>query len=273
MGPAGSDSGAAAPAHSYRGAYGFEAQATGLDFGRLMQAVPLGFALFLLELAVGGILVTAVLDWDGEVSGGFLFLNTVFLAVFGGGGPLAAEHPRRVERLVRYPVRRRAGCSGAVPGGARSSSWPPPTPSSCASTARPAARAAGHPRRAGRRGRPWPCSAAVYLPPGGSYALLLASLLAGALALGTVWSGMMLGHWYLVTPRLAPRPLLRLTAALAAVLVVQALLLAGQALAGLAASVARRPARRSSSGCASASGSSFPWRSASWSGAPRGCAR
>lgn len=44
----------------------------------------------------------------------------------------------------------------------------------------------------------------------------------------------MLGHWYLVTPRLAPRPLLRLTAALAAVLVVQALLLAGQALAGAA---------------------------------------
>ena len=84
-------------------------------------------------------------------------------------------------------------------------------------------------------------SAAIYLPPGGAYALLLASLLAGALALGTVWSGMMLGHWYLVTPRLAPRPLLRLTAALAAVLVVQAILLAGQALAGAAADLLGAP--------------------------------
>lgn len=35
----------------------------------------------------------------------------------------------------------------------------------------------------------------------------------------------MLGHWYLVTPRLAPRPLLRLNAGMAAALVLQAMLL------------------------------------------------
>src|SRR4051812_13146700 len=68
-----------------------------------MQAVPLGFALFLLELAVGGIVVTAILDWDGEVSAGFLFLNAAFLAVFGAGAWwLRSILP--LERLLSYPV-------------------------------------------------------------------------------------------------------------------------------------------------------------------------
>jgi len=48
-----------------------------------MQAVPLGFFLFLVELAAGGALVTALLDWDGEVSPGFLFLNGAFLLEIG----------------------------------------------------------------------------------------------------------------------------------------------------------------------------------------------
>jgi hypothetical protein len=203
-----------------------------------MQAVPLGFALFLLEIAVGGIVVTALLDWDGEVSAGFLFLNTAFLAVFGAGAVwLRSILP--VERLLPYPV--------AGP-------WLPIEPLCWGATVllavayavllrlerRPAARAAGTLAGAAGTGS-LAVSAGAYLAPGGSYALLLASLLAGALALGTVWSGMMLGHWYLVTPRLAPRPLLRLTAALGALLVVQALLLAGQALAGVAASVLDAP--------------------------------
>jgi hypothetical protein len=201
-------------------------------------AVPLGFALFLLQLAVGGIVVTAVMDWDGEVGDGFLFLNSVFLAVFGGAGlwlrsalPVERllDHPVDAARLqgeavawgvfvvlaVAFAVLLRLGRRGAARGAG-----------TLASVAGVGALAAG---------------AADYTPPGGSFPLLLASLLAGALALGTVWSGMMLGHWYLVTPRLATRPLLRLTAALAAVLVFQGLLLAAQTLGGQAESLLGAP--------------------------------
>jgi hypothetical protein len=203
-----------------------------------MPAVPLSFAIFLLELAAGGVLVTALLDWDGEVSGGFLFLNTVFLAVFGGAA-LWLRSILPAAALVRYPLD--AALLGSEP------LWWGAFVALASGYAvllrldrRAPARAAGTLAALAGAGA-LAVGAAVYLPPGRSYPLLLASLLAGALALGTVWSGMMLGHWYLVTPRLAPRPLLRLTAALAAVLVVQALLLAGQALAGVAASVLDAP--------------------------------
>ena len=46
---------------------------------------------------------------------------------------------------------------------------------------------------------------------------------------------MMLGHWYLVTPLLSPRPLLRITAALVAALVAQAALVFSIAVLGSAA--------------------------------------
>ncbi|HEX2513060.1 MAG TPA: hypothetical protein VH257_00045, partial [Chloroflexota bacterium] len=68
-----------------------------------MQAAPLGFALFLLQLAVGGIVVTAALDWDGEVSPGFLFLNSAFLVAFGGAG-LWLRSVLPAELLLTYPV-------------------------------------------------------------------------------------------------------------------------------------------------------------------------
>jgi hypothetical protein len=203
-----------------------------------MQAVPLGFALFLLELAVGGIVVTAILDWDGEVSGGFLFLNSAFLAVFGAAA-LWLRSILPAAALVGYPVD--AALVGSEPAW-----WGAFVLLALVYTVllrldrRPLARAAGTLAALAGTGA-LAVAAAAYLPPGGSYPLLLVSLLAGALALGTVWSGMMLGHWYLVTPRLAPRPLLRLTGALAAVLAVLALLLAGQALAGAAAGVLGAP--------------------------------
>lgn len=71
-------------------------------------------------------------------------------------------------------------------------------------------------------------STAAYAAPLTGGAALFGTLLAGGLALGTCWSAMMLGHWYLVTPLLAPRPLLRLNGALVLIVVVQA------AVAGLA---------------------------------------
>lgn len=83
---------------------------------------------------------------------------------------------------------------------------------------------------------------AAYLPPvatpGVLFVLALLATAAGTLALGSVWSGWMLGHWYLVTPQLSPRPLLLINAGLAAALGVQALLVLSMAGAALVAAPA-----------------------------------
>ena len=78
---------------------------------------------------------------------------------------------------------------------------------------------------------------AAYLPPvatpGVLFLLALLATGASTLVLGSVWSGWMLGHWYLVTPQLSPRPLLLINAGLAAALGVQALLALGMVGAAL----------------------------------------
>jgi hypothetical protein len=60
--------------------------------------------------------------------------------------------------------------------------------------------------------------------PTWGFAGVFLSLVVGALALGFVNEAMVLGHWYLVQPKLPGRPLEELTFALLAVLVVQAVL-------------------------------------------------
>lgn len=62
-------------------------------------------------------------------------------------------------------------------------------------------------------------------PPTWSVAGTLPSLLVGALALGLVSEAMILGHWYLVSPKLPGKPLQELTFLLLAVLALQGLLL------------------------------------------------
>ena len=57
-------------------------------------------------------------------------------------------------------------------------------------------------------------------------ALFAAGLATAALALGSVNAAMLLGHWYLVTPKLSPAPLQRLIGVLIGSLVVQGLLVA-----------------------------------------------
>ena len=186
-----------------------------------MQAVPLGFFLFLVELAVGGVLVTVLLDWDGEVSPSFLFLNGIFLLGAAAAG-LWLRTVVPVERLVPFPVSE--GLVRAEPAGWALLALLLAGQLFCVKTER---RAAG--RVLGTAAAlvgltALSLSAAAYQPPGVPAALVAASFWAGALALGTVWSGMMLGHWYLVTPLLSPRPQLRINAGLAAVLGTQALL-------------------------------------------------
>lgn len=58
----------------------------------------------------------------------------------------------------------------------------------------------------------------------GEQLLFAAGLVTAALALGSVTAGMLLGHWYLVTPKLSPDPIRRLIWLLIGSLVVQGLL-------------------------------------------------
>lgn len=67
--------------------------------------------------------------------------------------------------------------------------------------------------------------AQVFVIPTWGFALTFVSLTVGALVVGAVSMGMILGHWYLVTPRLPEAPLREMTGFLLIVMVVQALLI------------------------------------------------
>ncbi|HEU5316616.1 MAG TPA: hypothetical protein VFX49_10940 [Chloroflexota bacterium] len=177
-----------------------------------MQAVPLGFFLFLVELAAGGLIVTALLDWDGEVSGGFLFLNGIFmLGAAGAGIWLRAVLP--AGRLVPAAAGRSA-LELELPAWGGFAVLGAVYLILVRLDRRLPARVAGALMSLAGVGALL-ISALAYTPEGGGLQRAL-SFGAGAMALGSVWSGMMLGHWYLVTPLLAPRPLLRLNALMAA---------------------------------------------------------
>jgi len=64
-------------------------------------------------------------------------------------------------------------------------------------------------------------AAAIFRLPTWGYTGVFASLLLGALSLGVVTLAMVLGHWYLTTPRLSAKPLNELSLAAIAVLAVQ----------------------------------------------------
>ena len=68
--------------------------------------------------------------------------------------------------------------------------------------------------------------AQVFAIPTWGYVGTLLSLLVGTMTVGAVSMGMVLGHWYLVTPRLPARPLREVTAFLLLALVIQVILLA-----------------------------------------------
>ncbi|HET8944067.1 MAG TPA: hypothetical protein VFO59_04735 [Dehalococcoidia bacterium] len=67
--------------------------------------------------------------------------------------------------------------------------------------------------------------AAEFSEPAWGFPLVLASMVVGALVLGAVSLGMVLGHWYLVTPRLPEQPLREMTFWLLAAMALQALLI------------------------------------------------
>jgi hypothetical protein len=65
----------------------------------------------------------------------------------------------------------------------------------------------------------------VFALPTWGYVGTLLSFVIGALVVGAVCMGMVLGHWYLVTPRLPAQPLREMTGFLLVVMLIQALLI------------------------------------------------
>ena len=195
-----------------------------------MEAVPLSFFHVLVMLSAGGLLTSLAAHLRTPLAGGYLFFNGAVLLVFMALGlwlRLALPLPSLLPYEARAP-------------------WVAYEPVLWSLFA---ALLVVHLLlvRAERAGlATWVGLAAVgvgltslatgvaaYLPPvatpGVLVGLALLATAAGTLALGSVWSGWMLGHWYLVTPQLSPRPLLLINAGLAAALGVQALLVLGMA--------------------------------------------
>jgi hypothetical protein len=177
-----------------------------------VHALPPTVFLVFLEMAAGGVAILAWADWRREVSRGFLLLSGLTLWLCGliafwvrQSFPLALVHAdwRALETpaLVAFLVlllayvgwvwRRREGGRTALI-----------TLAAAAGGIALAAAAAVH------------SSAWGWLPT-------LVSLLLGAISLGAALVGMMLGHWYLVTPDLSTRPLLGMTGALLAAAALQ----------------------------------------------------
>ena len=65
----------------------------------------------------------------------------------------------------------------------------------------------------------------VIAGPTWGFALVFASLVIAALVIGAVSQGMVLGHWYLVTPRLPEQPLREMTGLFVVAIVIQIVLL------------------------------------------------
>jgi hypothetical protein len=182
-------------------------------------AVPLGLSIFLVQVAVGASIVQALLDWlEPEISSGYFELNDLFLLLFGGAGfALRAYLP--AARMLPYDA--------GVPW-IDLEVWAWGAFLVCVAVGMVLLRA----RQRALATRTGFVTATVGLgaivttaladaPPSVHPMVTVTSLVLGSLALGTSWNGMMLGHWYLNTPKLAPRPLVRLNLSMAAVLLGQ----------------------------------------------------
>ncbi len=203
-----------------------------------MEAVPLSFFHVLVMLSAGGLLTSLVAHLRTPLAGGYLFFNGAVLLVFMALG-LWLRMALPLPSLLSYDAR---------------TPWVAYEPVLWSLFAVLLVVHLLLVRTERVRPATWVGLAAVgvglvslatgvaaYLPPatpGVLIGLALLATAAGTLVLGSVWSGWMLGHWYLVTPQLSPRPLLHINAGLAAALGVQALLVLGMAGAALVAAPA-----------------------------------
>lgn len=187
----------------------------------LTQSLPLAMFILMAELVIGSFLVLLLADVEGEVGNGFLGLNAfIFL-----GGALFAWWIRG-----HYPAPTALAASGMrldwVAREGRAFGFfllflALYTP------------LAGVGWRLGRRGvGVLAALAGVATLVSGALAYgqapwwglgTIVNFLAASLVLGGAMTGMLLGHWYLVTPLLSPRPLRHMTIVLFAALLAQLL--------------------------------------------------
>src|SRR5689334_16891486 len=183
--------------------------------GAVLALIPTVFLVFL-ELAVGGTVLLAWVDWRREVSRGFLLLSAITLWLSGALALWVRE---------AFPLSVTASPWRAVE-----------TPAVAAFLVLLGAYTVWVWRRIGRgRSALVALAALAGLAALGAAALVhtsvwgplptLVSLLLGAAGLGGSTVGMLLGHWYLVTPNLSTRPLLVMTVAFLGAAVLQGALL------------------------------------------------
>jgi len=181
-----------------------------------VHALPPTVFLVFLELAVGGVALLAWADWRREVSRGFLALSALMLWLFAAGALWVRES---------FPL------ALAV------SAWRAPETAALWALVvlllvyfivvwrridRPRRSLIALATAAGLTALG--AASLVHAGAWGSLATLV-SLLLGAGSLGAAMVGMVLGHWYLVTPSLSTRPLLGMTLVFLIAAALQGLLL------------------------------------------------
>ncbi len=188
-----------------------------------VEALPYTLLILLAEFTVGGLWVLLAADLRGSVAQSFVKFCAGLLLVVGALTLLVAAKIAVPREVDGYPL------DPAYMPAARGTLAALTTvlvvyALLTAHEARRASRAAGV-LGAGLGLASLGLLAQVFALPTWGYAATFLSLLVGALAVGAVSMGMILGHWYLVTPRLPEKPLREMTALLLAILALQALLL------------------------------------------------
>lgn len=197
-------------------------------------ALPYTVLILLLELAVGSLAVVTVFDARRMVTRGYVQLGALVVV------PSA---------LLALLVTRSLAPAAEVDGYALATRWLAPLRAAAGAFLFIAVAHMGAAFAGRRRATLWlgavgalagvgtlAALAALIAPPAWSYAGVLASMLAGALAVGGALMAMSWGHWYLTNSGLPGKPLEQLALLVAAALALQAvLLLAGVAIPARAA--------------------------------------
>ena len=188
-----------------------------------VEALPLTLLILLGELTIGGIWVLVAADLRGSVAKSFIKFGTALVATTAFFTFLVAANTAVAEEIDGYPL-----AAGFMPAVRISLAvlFALTIPYSLAAImgARKASIAFGS--LAGAAGLSTIIlMSLVFAPPTWGYPGILLSLILGALVLGAVSIGMVLGHWYLVKPKLPEKPLRDLTFVLIVALILQALLL------------------------------------------------
>ena len=192
------------------------------------EALPYLFLLLLLEIAMGGLALLLAVDWRRLVAASYVKLCSSMLGVLAGlawAVSLALPNDDAVGSypLELAPLRPVQGSLAALfilaSLYALASLWGRRRPALILGSGAVASGLLAVALLA------WLLS-----PPVFSYGTLLLSLLLGSLAAGAVSMDMVWGHWYLVTPRLATRPLSQMTFFLFAVLTLESCLAVANAL-------------------------------------------